>query len=120
TRLVHHRADMSIVWINCVAGFGVGALVGLTGIGGGSLMAPIMILMFGIAPSTAVGTDLWFAATTKIFGAWVHGKKGTIDKQILRRLFYGSLPAAALTLLWLYRTGAGQSHSALMFKTLGV
>ena len=111
---------MSIVWINCAAGFGVGALVGLTGVGGGSLMAPIMILLFGIAPSTAVGTDLWFAATTKVFGGWVHGKKGTIDKQILRRLFCGSLPAAVLTLIWLYRTGAGQSHSQLMFKTLGV
>jgi uncharacterized membrane protein YfcA len=110
---------MNIVWINCAAGFGVGALVGLTGVGGGSLMAPIMILLFGIAPSTAVGTDLWFAGTTKIFGAWVHGKKGTIDMQILRRLFYGSLPAAALTLIWLYKTGAGQSHSQLMFKTLG-
>ena len=111
---------MTINWINCAAGFGVGALVGLTGVGGGSLMAPIMILLFGVAPSTAVGTDLWFAATTKIFGAWIHGKKGTIDKQILRRMFCGSLPAAILTLIWLYVTGAGQSHSQLMFKTLGV
>src|SRR5450631_3323933 len=111
---------MTINWINCIAGFGVGALVGLTGVGGGSLMAPIMILIFGIAPSTAVGTDLWFAATTKMFGAWIHGKKGTIDKQILRRMFCGSLPAAVLTLIWLYVTGAGQSHSQLMFKTLGV
>ena len=110
---------MTINWLNCAAGFGVGALVGLTGVGGGSLMAPVMILIFGVAPSTAVGTDLWFAATTKIVGAWIHGKKGTIDKQILRRMFCGSLPAATLTLVWLYTTGAGQSHSRLMFKTLG-
>jgi uncharacterized protein len=111
---------MTMNWINCAAGFGVGALVGLTGVGGGSLMAPIMILLFGVAPQTAVGTDLWFAATTKIVGAWIHGKKGTVDKQILRRMFYGSLPAAVLTLIWLYTSGAGQSHSRLMFKTLGV
>jgi len=110
---------MTIDWINSVAGFGVGALVGLTGVGGGSLMAPIMILLFGIAPSIAVGTDLWFAAITKIFGAWIHGKKGTIDKQILRLMFCGSLPAAILTLIWLYVTGTGQSHNQLMFKTLG-
>ncbi len=110
---------MTVNWINCAAGFGVGALVGLTGVGGGSLMAPIMILIFGLSPSTAVGTDLWFAATTKIVGAWIHGKKGTIDKQILRRMFCGSLPSAILTLIWLYATGTGQSHSQMMFKTLG-
>ncbi len=110
---------MTLNWINCAAGFGVGALVGLTGVGGGSLMAPIMILLFGVAPSTAVGTDLWFAATTKIFGAWIHGKKGTIDKQILRRMYCGSLPAAILTLIWLYVSGTGQGHNQLMFKTLG-
>ena len=111
---------MTLNWINCAAGFGVGAMVGLTGVGGGSLMAPIMILLFGIAPSTAVGTDLWFAATTKIFGAWIHGKKGTIDRQILRRMLMGSLPAAVLTLVWLYTAGTGQNHNRLMFKTLGV
>jgi uncharacterized membrane protein YfcA len=111
---------MTLNWINCAAGFGVGALVGLTGVGGGSLMAPIMILLFGVAPSTAVGTDLWFAATTKLFGAWIHGKKGTIDRQILRRMLLGSLPAAVLTLIWLYMTGTGQGHNRLMFKTLGV
>ena len=93
--------------------------MGLTGVGGGSLMMPIMILIFGVAPSTAVGTDLWFAASTKIVGAWIHGKKGTIDKQILIRLFCGSLPAAILALTWLYVTGTGQSQNTLMLKTLG-
>jgi hypothetical protein len=110
---------MTLNWINCAAGFGVGALVGLTGVGGGSLMAPIMILLFGVAPSTAVGTDLWFSATTKVFGAWIHGKKGTIDKQILKRMLLGSLPAAVLTLIWLYVSGAGQNHNRLMFDALG-
>jgi uncharacterized membrane protein YfcA len=111
---------MALTWTNTVAGFGVGLLVGLTGVGGGSLMTPIMILIFGIAPSTAVGTDLWFAAITKIVGGWVHGKKGTVDYQILRRMFYGSIPAAILTLLWLRMSGIEQSHNQLMFKTLGV
>jgi len=105
--------------VNSLAGLGVGVIVGLTGVGGGSLMAPIMVLIFGVAPATAVGTDLWFAAITKIFGGWIHGKKGTIDWQILRRMFGGSLPAAALTLLWLYESGMGQSKSGLMVKALG-
>ena len=55
-------------------------------------MTPIMILLFGTAPTTAVGTDLWFAAITKIVGGWVHGKKGTIDWQILRRMFLAVCP----------------------------
>ncbi len=110
---------MTIHWINCVAGFGVGVLVGLTGVGGGSLTAPIMILFFGIAPSVAVGTDLWFAATTKVFGAWIHGNKGSIDKQIILRMLCGSVPVASLTLVWLWATGTSQSHNQLMFKTLG-
>jgi uncharacterized membrane protein YfcA len=79
-----------------------------------------MILAFGIAPTTAVGTDLWFAAITKIVGGWVHGKRGTIDWQILRRMFYGSIPAALLTLVWLHKTNMLHNDSRLMMKTLGV
>lgn len=110
---------MALTWINSAAGFGVGVLVGLTGVGGGSLMTPLMILIFGIAPSTAVGTDLWFAAITKIVGGWVHGKQGTVDRQILLRMFCGSIPASILTLIWLHATGMNQSNNQLMFKTLG-
>jgi uncharacterized protein len=106
--------------VNSLAGLGVGIVVGMTGVGGGSLMAPIMMLIFGIAPATAVGTDLWFAGITKIFGAAVHRKKGTIDYQIMRRMFMGSIPAACLTLLWLYESGASQVKSGAMVKTLGV
>jgi uncharacterized protein len=111
---------MTINWMNCVAGFGVGALIGLTGVGGGSLMAPIMILVFGTTPATAVGTDLWFACITKVVGAGIHGFKGTIDRQIITRMLWGSVPAAALTLIWLSVTGTSQSHNQLIFKTLGV
>ncbi|WP_028008195.1 sulfite exporter TauE/SafE family protein [Solimonas flava] len=106
-------------WINVLAGFGVGVLVGLTGVGGGALMTPIMVLLFGVAPHTAVGTDLWFAAITKIVGGWVHGKRGSVDWQVLRRMFYGSIPAALLTLLWLHQSGSGPSHNGLMLKMLG-
>jgi uncharacterized membrane protein YfcA len=111
---------MTFSLINAVAGLGVGLLVGMTGVGGGSLMAPIMILIFGIAPGTAVGTDLWFAAITKVVGGWIHGKKGTIDKLVLKRMFIGSLPAAALTLAWLYESGAKQYQNQLMMQMLGV
>lgn len=82
-----------------VAGFAVGAIVGLTGVGGGSLMTPLLVLMFGIHPSVAVGTDLLYAAITKAGGTLAHGLNGTVDWQVTRRLAAGSLPAAAATLL---------------------
>lgn len=104
-----------IEWLNIVAGFGVGVLVGLTGVGGGSLMAPIMLLLFGMSPAAAVGTDLWFAAITKVFGAWVHGTKGSIDWEVLKRLFMGSMPAALATIAWLHM-GDGQTFLAVWTK----
>jgi uncharacterized membrane protein YfcA len=111
---------VAINWIYSTAGFGVGLLVGLTGVGGGSLMTPLMILLFGVAPNIAVGTDLWFAAITKIVGGLVHGKQGTVDRQILFRMFCGSIPASILTLLWLHSTQGNHGDNQLMFKTLGV
>jgi uncharacterized protein len=83
-----------------VSGLFVGFLVGLTGVGGGSLMTPILVLLFHVHPATAVGTDLLYAAATKATGTLVHGSKGTIDWRITGRLAAGSVPAAALT-LWL-------------------
>ncbi|MCC2656615.1 MAG: hypothetical protein K0Q76_1723 [Panacagrimonas sp.] len=106
---------MVIEWINVAAGFGVGVLVGLTGVGGGSLMAPLLLLVFGVAPAAVVGTDLWFAAITKVFGAWIHGKKGSIDWEVLRRLFMGSIPAVLLTMAWLH-LGGGHTFMALWTK----
>jgi uncharacterized membrane protein YfcA len=82
-----------------VAGFAVGAIVGLTGVGGGSLMTPLLVLLFGIHPSVAVGTDLLYAAVTKAGGTLAHGLKGTVDWQVTRRLAAGSLPASVATLL---------------------
>lgn len=84
-----------------VAGLVVGFIVGLTGVGGGSLMTPIL-LHFGISPANAVGTDLLYAAITKAGGIHVHHKKKNIDWKITGWLALGSLPAAALTLVWLH------------------
>ena len=81
-------------FLHAVAGLLVGILVGLTGVGGGSLMTPVLVLMFGVSPQTAVGTDLLFAATTKTFGSAVHGWRESVDWRIVRRLATGSLPAA--------------------------
>jgi len=102
-----------------LAGLLVGFLVGLTGVGGGSLMAPLLILLFGTVPIVAVGTDLWFAAATKTVGAIVHGKVGSPDWQIFRRLAIGSIPAALLTLAWLALSKGGKLEAELLLKLLG-
>jgi uncharacterized protein len=88
-----------------LSGFVIGALVGMTGVGGGSLMTPLLVLIFGIHPITAVGTDLLYAAVTKAGGTFVHHRRGTIDWQVTRRLATGSIPAAIATLIALYRLG---------------
>ena len=80
-----------------LSGFAVGAIVGLTGVGGGSLMTPLLVLLFGIHPATAVGTDLLHAAITKAGGTYVHAKSGRVDWRITGLLAAGSLPAAVAT-----------------------
>lgn len=80
-----------------------GFLVGLTGVGGGSLMTPLLVLAFGVSPSTAVGTDLLYASLTKASGVWVHQQKKHIEWAVTGQLALGSLPAAALTLFALQR-----------------
>jgi uncharacterized protein len=80
------------------SGFGVGVLVGMTGVGGGSLMTPLLILLFGIHPATAVGTDLLYAAATKTAGSLVHGFARSIEWRVVRRLATGSVPATIITL----------------------
>lgn len=82
-----------------LSGFAVGLLVGMTGVGGGSLMTPLLILLFGVHPATAVGTDLLYAAATKTAGSMVHGLARSIDWGIVRRLASGSIPATCVTLL---------------------
>lgn len=82
-----------------LSGFVVGLLVGQTGVGGGSLMTPLLVLLFGIHPTTAVGTDLLYAALTKSVGTLVHGVNQTVDWRIVTRLAAGSVPATILTVL---------------------
>lgn len=82
-----------------LSGAAVGVLVGLTGVGGGSLMTPLLILAFGFHPAAAVGTDLLFASATKAVGTGVHAAGRTIDWTIVRRMALGSVPATLLTVL---------------------
>ena len=104
-----------------VSGFAVGMLVGLTGVGGGSLMTPLLVLVFGIHPATAVGTDLLYAAVTKSVGTAVHGFSGTVDWRIVRRLASGSAPATALTIVALSALGAhGKPSSEVISFILGI
>lgn len=84
-----------------IAGFVVGFLVGLTGVGGGSLMTPILLLLFHIKPAVAIGTDLLFASVTKSVGIFAHGKLGNIDWKIVKLLAIGSIPASIATILYL-------------------
>lgn len=95
---------MNITYV--VSGFAVGMLVGLTGVGGGSLMTPILTLLFGVNPAVAVGTDLAFASITKAAGTAAHRVNGTVQWPIVRRLCAGALPAAALAALLLKHFGA--------------
>jgi uncharacterized membrane protein YfcA len=82
-----------------VSGFFTGMLMGLTGVGGGAVMTPILLLFFGIAPTAAIGTDLWFASITKSVAVAMHHNTNLIDWQVVRRMWAGSLPAAAVTII---------------------
>jgi uncharacterized membrane protein YfcA len=94
---------MSITYI--LSGFAVGLLVGMTGVGGGSLMTPLLTLLFGVSPSVAVGTDLAFASLTKSAGTITHRSRGNVQWPIVGRLSLGALPAALLATLALQYLG---------------
>jgi uncharacterized membrane protein YfcA len=98
-----------------VSGLCVGFIVGLTGVGGGSLMTPLLILLFGVHPVTAVGTDLLYASVTKTAGTLVHGLNKSVDWHIVGTLALGSVPAAAITLWVLAQTGTQTAGSAHLF-----
>jgi uncharacterized membrane protein YfcA len=87
--------DVAYVLTGALTGF----IVGVTGVGGGALLTPVLLLFFGVAPATAVATDLWFAAITKLVGAQIHRRSGHVDWQVVRRLWTGSLPAAVAVAL---------------------
>jgi uncharacterized protein len=104
-----------------LSGFAVGMLVGMTGVGGGALMTPLLILVFGVHPATAVGTDLLYAAVTKTGGSLVHGLARSIDWRVVRRLASGSTPATLVTLLILSQTNLhGEASGSLITLVLSV
>jgi uncharacterized membrane protein YfcA len=97
-------------WLYTVSGFLVGGIVGVTGVGGGSLMTPLLVLLFGVSPATAVGTDLLYASLTKSLGGWVHGRNATVDWRVVGLMSLGSLPAALLTILLLRWLALDEGH----------
>ena len=96
---------MGADWLLPIYGLVVGLLVGLTGMGGGVLMTPLLVLGLGMPPAAAVGTDLVYSAVTKLAGAWQHARQGTVDLRVVRTLATGSIPASVVAvalLSWLH------------------
>ncbi|WP_202402921.1 sulfite exporter TauE/SafE family protein [Shinella kummerowiae] len=109
-----------IDWQYSLLGLFVGAFVGITGVGGGSLMTPILVLFFGIHPIAAVGTDLLYAAITKLVGTVVHARKQTVNWTIVRLLATGSIPGALLTIFLISSIGKPSGGAAnLIVAALG-
>ncbi|MDB5891826.1 MAG: sulfite exporter TauE/SafE family protein [Polaromonas sp.] len=104
-----------------IAGFAVGLIVGLTGVGGGSLMTPLLIFVFGVKPHLAIGTDLLFAAFTKMGGTISLARARVIDWRIVGQVAAGSIPATLITLYFLKSVGpANPQTQSLMTTTLGL
>jgi len=113
-----HIPDIQLVYV--LSGLAVGFIVGMTGVGGGSLMTPILIYL-GFSPSSAVGTDLLYAAVTKSGGVYVHQKKKNIEWRITGLLAMGSIPAALITLVIMHQVGFDSKHTNAFIKiSLGV
>lgn len=104
-----------------IAGLVVGFIVGMTGVGGGSLMTPILVLGFGVQPAIAVGTDLLYAAITKSGGIFVHNRKGTIDWRVVGLLAAGSMPASIFAIFLLkHLEQSGVNYDSLITGSLSV
>ncbi|WP_133875702.1 sulfite exporter TauE/SafE family protein [Paractinoplanes brasiliensis] len=107
-------------WTLALAGLGVGIVVGLTGMGGGALMTPILVLFFGVPPVAAVSSDLAAGAVMKPFGGWVHARRGTVNWSLVRWLCAGSVPSAFLGVLLLRLLGDDESMQHTIRVALGV
>jgi uncharacterized membrane protein YfcA len=103
-----------------ISGFAVGSIVGLSGVGGGSLMTPLLIGAFKLNPAVAIGTDLWFAGLTKTGGAIAHHRHGHVDRGIAKLLLVGSLPTAAATIAWMHLTGLTKAWASVLTLSLGI
>ena len=106
--------------VRVVAGAMTGFVVGMTGVGGGALMTPILLFLFGTAPLTAVGTDLWFAAITKLAVSGLHLRSKVIDWPIVVRLWAGSLPVSLLTVAWIATRPADPGVVVMVRGAIGV
>ncbi|MGH2614865.1 MAG: sulfite exporter TauE/SafE family protein [Thermomicrobiales bacterium] len=109
-------------WLLPIYGFVVGTLVGLTGMGGGVLMTPLLVLGLGMPATAAIGTDLAYSSLTKLAGAWQHWRQGTVDMRVVRAMAIGSVPAtlvAVATLFLLHSVDATAVNTALE-KSIGV
>jgi uncharacterized membrane protein YfcA len=105
-----------------VFGLGIGVLVGMTGMGGGSLMTPLLILIFGIQPTTAIGTDIFYSAVTKTVGGWRHIRMKTVNMELVKWLSFGSVPAAVLgvALVSILQDHIGEDRlDSLVYAVLG-
>jgi uncharacterized membrane protein YfcA len=107
-------------WLAVVSGFGVGAIVGMTGVGGGSLMTPLLLTVFKLNPAVAIGTDLWFAAITKTSGSLAHHRHGNVDYRITGLLLLGSIPGSLATIGLMHYTGVTKGWASALTLSLGI
>lgn len=110
----------AIDWMLSLAGFGVGAVVGLTGMGGGALMTPLLVLLFGVPPEVAVGSDLTASLFMKPLGALVHARRGTVHRGLVTHLCMGSVPASFAGAALINHLGRSASLNATIRMILGV
>jgi len=103
-----------------LSGFAVGAIVGMTGVGGGSLMTPLLMGVFKLHPAVAIGTDLWFRRLTKSGGSWAHHRHGHVQYRVAALLMAGSLPATLATVGALHWSGLSAGWSSTLTMTLGI
>jgi uncharacterized protein len=106
--------------IAILSGFGVGAIVGMTGVGGGSLMTPLLLSVFRLSPAVAIGTDLWFACITKVAGSASHHRAGHVEWRITALLLAGSIPASLATVALMHTTGVTKGWAAALTFSLGI
>ncbi|MDE2401880.1 MAG: sulfite exporter TauE/SafE family protein [Burkholderiales bacterium] len=107
-------------WTAMTAGAGVGLIVGLTGVGGGSLMTPLLISVFHLDKAVAIGTDLWFASLTKVSGSVAHHRERHVDYRIAKLLLAGSIPASIATLSYMHLVGINKRTDDALTVALGV
>lgn len=107
-------------YLAIASGFGIGAIVGMTGVGGGSLMTPLLLSVFKLNPAVAIGTDLWFAAITKSAGSLSHHQAGHVEWRIVRLLLSGSIPASLATIALMHLTGLTKGWASMLTFALGI